>query len=185
MRYIRKFSKFNEAVGIEAKLSDDPTLKMSKDKLNSLTNQIRDYKAKKIFIDKAYLTSASDADLKIALEKIVGKTEVGPKEDRNPFLVEYLAIANFKRKIDKLQKEINDDKIKKDDFVQQTKQGAGSTEMTKKINEITQRTGTNVATIASLKKDIDTYQKKLDDKMNKIQKEMKDYVTKLSIETEK
>lgn len=183
MKKLKSYILFREASEVEARLTDDPALKMAKDKLNTLTKQIAEYKQKKIAIDKAYLMSQTDADLKIAIENIVGEKEIGPQADRNPFLVEYLTIASFKRQIDKLQKGIAEDKIKKDDFSQEMKQPGASQDINKKVDEITKRMSTNSSTIASIKKDIDSYQKKLDDKMIKLQKEMNDFVKKITTKT--
>jgi hypothetical protein len=116
MRYLKKFKLFNEEVDFDVNITDEPDLKMSKEKLATLKKNISDYKTKKPLLDKAYLTALTDIDLQTSVEGIVGKVDALPEKDRNPFLVEYLHVANLKRKVDKFQKDITKDKISKDDF---------------------------------------------------------------------
>ena len=188
MRKIKSYRLFKEEVDLSVKITDEPDMKMSKEKLNTIKKQIADYKAKKILLDKAYLTSSTDVDLQAKVEEIVGKTDALPKEDRNPFLVEYLNIANLKRKVDKLGDDITKDKIKKDDFTQELKYATESSTkemVNKKMTDINNRIGTNTSTIATLKKEIEDSQKKLDTKMTQIEKEMVDYVKKISSQSQK
>jgi hypothetical protein len=188
MRTIKSFSKFNEEVDLNVKITDEPDLKMSKEKLNTLKKQISEYKTKKILLDKAYLTSSTDADLQAKVGEIVGKTDALPKEDRNPFLVEYLNIANLKRKVEKLGDDITKDKVKKDDFSQElryAKEASTKEMVNKKLTDLNNRIGTNTTTIATLKKEIDDSQKKLDIKMVQIEKEMTEYIKKISSQSQK
>lgn len=188
MKRIKSFQKFYEEVDLAVKITDDPDLKMTKEKLNTIKKQIAEYKAKKILIDKAYLMISTDADLKIKVEEIVGKTDALPKEDRNPFLVEYLSVANLKRKVDKLQNEITKDKVKKDDFSQELRYATEpSTKdmVNKKLTDVNNRIGTNTSTIALLKKEIEDSQKKLDLKMIEVEKELTGNIKKISSQSQK
>ncbi len=188
MRKIKSYQLFKEEVDLSVNITDEPDLKMSKEKLNTIKKHITDYKTKKPLLDKAYLMSSTDADLQSKVESIVGKTDALPKEDRNPFLVEYLNIANLKRKVDKLGDDITKDKLKKDDFSQELKYAteASTKEMVnKKLTDINNRIGTNTSTVASLKKEIEDSQKKLDVKMTQIEKEMIEYVKKISSQSQK
>lgn len=188
MQYLISFSRFNEEVDLQPKITDEPNIKMSKENLAKYQKYMTDYKQKKPLIDKAYLTASTEADLKIKVEQIVGKTESLPKEDRNPFLVEYLTIANMKRKIDQLQKSVTNDKLKKDDFSQEMGviTDAGQKQnVQEKIDDISTRMSTNIADIASLKKEIETYQKKLDDKITKMRKELTDFIKKITTQSTK
>lgn len=191
MKYIKKYKLFLEEAEFDVNLNDEPDVKMSKEKLSSLKKQIADFKTKKPLLDKLFLTVKTDADLTKGVENIVGKTDILPKEDRNPFIVEYLHIANLRRKIDNLQKTIANDKVKKDDFLQQAnnikdlKDDVTKQNVSNKITDITNRISTNSATIASLVTEINDYQTKLYKKMSEIEKELKSNIKKISSESEK
>lgn len=188
MKHIKRYKLFIEEAEFDVNIGDEPDVKMSKEKLSSLKKQIADFKIKKPLLDKVFLTAATDADLTKGVENIVGKTDILPKEDRNPFIVEYLHIANLKRKIDNLQKDNVQNKIKKDDFSEELKLAKDETSkqnITAKINDITNRTGTNAANIASINKEVNDYQTKLYKKMADIEKDLTNNIKKISSESEK
>lgn len=188
MRYLKKFKLFNEEVDFDVNITDEPDLKMSKEKLATLKKNISDYKTKKPLLDKAYLTTLTDVDLQTAVEGIVGKVDALPEKDRNPFLVEYLHVANLKRKVDKFQKDITKDKISKDDFQEELSLATETSTkdaVNKKLTDINTRISTKTTTISSLIKDISDAQKALDTKMSNVEKEMLDYIKNISSETQK
>ena len=43
MKYLKKFKLFNEEVDFEAKITDEPDLKMSKEKLSTLKKNLEAY----------------------------------------------------------------------------------------------------------------------------------------------
>jgi hypothetical protein len=185
MRKLKSYKIFLEESEFDVNITDEPDIKMAKEKLTTLKTQLADYKSKKPLIDNAYLTIKIDADLQKKLEEIVGKTDSLPGKDRNPFLVEYLHVANLKRKVDKSQKDIATDKVKKDDFTQELKLAADETTkqtVGAKITDITNRISTNTASIASLTKEINDAQKSLDKKMSDVEKNMMDSIKKISTE---
>ena len=83
MKYLKKYKLFTEEVDFETNITDEPDLKMSKEKLETLKKNLTDYKTKKPLLDKAYLTALTDIDLKSAVDGIVGKTDALPEKDRN------------------------------------------------------------------------------------------------------
>jgi hypothetical protein len=156
---------------------------MSKEKLSFIKKQISDFKSKKATIDNIFLTVENDNDLKSKIEEIAGKDE-----GKNPFIVEYTHIAKLKRKIDKLQKDNANNKIKKDDFSEELKlarDDISKENITSKINDITNRISTNYSTISSLNKEIEEYQSKLNKKMSDIEKDLLDNIKKISTQSEK
>lgn len=188
MKYLKKYRLFIEETEFDVNITDDPDLKMSKEKLETLKKNLTDYKTKKPLIDKAYLTASTDIDLKSSIEGIVGKADALPEKDRNPFLVEYLHVANLKRKIDKFQKDITKDKLSKDDFQEELNlatEASTKDAVNKKLTDINTRISTKTTTISSLVKDISDAQKALDTKMSNVEKEMMDYIKKISSETQK
>jgi len=187
MKNLKTYKLFLESE-FDVNITDEPDIKMAKEKLVTLKNNLADYKAKKPLIDAAYLKAQTDADLQKALEPIVGKTDALPATDRNPFLVEYLHVASLKRKIDKTQKDITNDKLKKDDFSEELKLSTDSSTkqaVSSKISDITNRIATNTASIASLTKEISDAQASLNKKMLDVEKNMMDNIKKISSESSK
>jgi hypothetical protein len=188
MKHLKRYKLFTEEADFDVNITDEPDLKMAKEKLATLNKNITDYKTKKSLLDKAYLTTSTNTDLQSAIEGIVGKTDALPEKDRNPFLVEYLHVANLKRKVDKFQKDITKDKISKDDFQEElslAKESSTKDAVNKKLTDINTRISTKTTTIASLVKDISDAQTALDTKMSNVEKEMQDYIKKISTETKK
>ncbi len=188
MKRLKTYKLFLEEAEFDVNINDEPDIKMAKEKLTTLQKQLKEYKEKKVQIDNAYLKIENDADLNLKIESIVGKMDTLPEADRNPFLVEYLHIANLKRKIDKLQKGITQDKLKKDDFTQElalAKDDSTKKTVSFKISDIANRISTNSATIAQLTKDINNYQTILDKKLSDIEKNMKDNIKNISKESTK
>jgi len=186
MKNLKTYKLFIEEVDFDVNLTDEPDIKMEKDELAVTQKQLSEYKSKKTLIDNIYLKIKSDADLQVKVQEIVGKAD--QKTPKNPFLVEYLHVANLKRRVDKLQKDISNDKVKKDDFSEELKLSTDDTtkqSVSTKITDITNRISTNTANIASLVKDIADAQKSLDDKMKSIEKNMMDNIKKLSDQTSK
>jgi hypothetical protein len=186
MRTLKTYKLFTEEAEFDVKVTDEPDIKMEKDELSITQKQLSEYKSKKTLIDNVYLKIKSDADLQTKIEEIVGKAD--QKTPKNPFLVEYLHVANLKRKVDKLQNDITNDKLKKDDFSEELKLSTDDTtkkSVSAKMTDITNRISTNTSDIASLVKEIAEAQKSLDDKMKSIEKNMMDNIKKLSDQTSK
>jgi hypothetical protein len=187
MKNLKTYKLFLESE-FDVNITDEPDIKMAKEKLDTIKKQLSDYKAKKPLIDSAYLKSQTDVDLQKALEPIVGKTDALPAADRNPFLVEYLHVASLKRKIDKTQKDITNDKLKKDDFSEELKFSTDATTksaISGKITDITSRISTKTASIASLTKEISDAETSLNKKMLDVEKNMMDNIKKISSESSK
>jgi hypothetical protein len=186
MKNLKTYKLFVEESEFDLNVTDEPDIKMAKDELSVTKKQLSDYKAKKNLIDTAFLKIKVDADLQKKVDEIVGKADL--KTPKNPFLVGYLHVANLKRRLDKLQTGIANDKIKKDDFSEELKLSTddiSKSSVTTKITDITNRISTNTANITSLVKDIADAQKSLDDKMKSIEKNMMDNIKKLSDQTSK
>jgi hypothetical protein len=185
MRHLKPYRIFLEEAEFDVNITDEPDIKMAKEKLTTLKNHLNEYKTKKSLIDSAYLTIKIDADLQKKIESIVGKVDALPGQDRNPFLVEYLHIASLTRKVDKLQKDIANVKVKKDDFSEElklSKDDSTKQVVSSKITDITNRISTNAASIASLTKEISDAQTTLNKKMIDTEKNMMDNIKKISKE---
>ena len=185
MRHLKPYRIFLEEAEFDVNITDEPDIKMAKEKLTTLKNHLAEYKVKKPLIDSAYLTIKIDADLQKKIEEIVGKVDGLPGQDRNPFLVEYLHIASLTRKVDKLQKDIANDKVKKDDFSEElklSKDDSTKQAVSGKITDITNRISTNTASITPLTKEISNSQSILNKKMLDVEKNMMDNIKKISKE---
>ena len=192
MKHLKKYKLFTEEADFDVNITDEPDLKMAKEKLATLKTNLSDYKTKKPIIDTAYLTikiseprnvEAEDADLQKKTEEIMGKTDIQSGKDRNPFLVEYLHVSNLKRKINNLQNELVKDKLSKDDFTEElglSTESSVKASVTSKISDITNRISTKTISIASLSKEVTDAEKELQTKMFNVEKEMQDYIKKIS-----
>jgi hypothetical protein len=188
MRKIKSFQLFTEEVDFSPKVTDEPDIKMAKEKLATLNKQISEFNTLKPKIDYFYLNSATDADIEVKIKQLIGETDAKAGQDRNPFLVEYLHVANLKRKIDKNQKDITQDKLKKDDFSQELKfatEASTKEAVNAKLKEIDSRMSTKISDIATLNQQIAESEKKLKEKMTSIQKEMMDNIKKISSQSQK
>ena len=192
MKHLKKYKLFTEEADFDVNITDEPDLKMAKEKLATLKTNLSDYKTKKPIIDTAYLTikiseprnvEAEDADLQKKTEEIMGKTDIQSGKDRNPFLVEYLHVSNLKRKINNLQNELVKDKLSKDDFTEElglSTESSVKASVNSKISDITNRISTKTVSIASLSKEVTDAEKELQTKMFNVEKEMQDYIKKIS-----
>jgi len=184
MRYLKKYLLFKEEAEFDPQVTDAPDLRMSKEKLNTLMKQISEFKEKKPLLDQAYLKIEDDKALDNKVKEILGP-EVSSREDRNPFLVEYLNVTDLKRRLDKVQKDNANDKLKLDDFNNELKSATDSKQkasISQKLDEINKRMGLTNSTISKLKSDIINAEKVLKDKMTKQEKDMKDYIKKMKLQ---
>lgn len=189
MKYLKRYKIFLEADEFEVNDTDSPDLKMAKEKMNTMKEQMNDYTTKKNLIDKIYSDiDVSDADIEKELQKLLGDTDVQDEEDRNPFLVEYSHLKKLERDINKLSDDNANDKIKVDDL-QQTLSITEGEETKKsvefKISDIKNRMSHRSAEISKIQKDLLTKEKEHNDRMSKMDAEMKEYIEKISTPEQK
>jgi hypothetical protein len=185
MKHLKKYKLFLEESEFDVDSNDSIDIKMSKEKLETLKKELTEYKTKKSLIDNAYQTIKIDSDLQKKIEEILGKADAGPGKDRNPFLVEYLHVANLTRKVNKAQEDIANDKIKLDDFNEELKlsdNDSSKKNISSKITDIKNRISTNTTSISSLTKEISDAKTSLDKKMSETEKNMMDNIKKISID---
>lgn len=183
MKYLKKYNSFNEENEFDIKVTDAPDLQMSKEKLDTLMNQIKTFKEKKLTIDQTYLKTTDDIQLKRKINELLGP-EISGKEDRNPFMVEYLSVSDLKRRVEKIKKDNVDDKLKLDDFNQDLKSAIDATQKSaiqQKISDVNKRVGLANTTITKIMNDINAAEKSLNTKMAKQEKDIKDYIKNINI----
>lgn len=181
MRYLKRYALFTEDV-FAIKATDQPNVSMSKEQLNSLVKYLKDFKAKKPLIDKIYLDSKDDNELKTKIEKLLGP-QVSNKLDRNPFMTEYLTVSDMKRRLDRTRKDIVDDKLKLDDFGEELKNSTDSDQKASvniKISDISKRMGLANTSISKLSSDINKAENSLKVKMTKMETDMKKRINNIS-----
>jgi len=186
MKYLKKYKLFLEADEFEIGDTDTPDVVMSKEKMNTIMSNMKDYKTKKSQIDALY--SKEDGDIKPELENILGKTDVQSGKDRNPFLVEYAHLAKLEKDINKSQDGNSNDKIKLDDLQQSL--GLSEDSETKKavefkISDIKNRMSERSSKISEIQQDLVEKEKDHKEKMVKMEKDMRDHVKNLSSQEQK
>lgn len=182
MNYLKSYKLYLEESEFDVQSTDKPDVKTAKEELSKLKKQLADFKSKKTLIDNVYLKASTDADIQSKVDAIIGQV------DRNQFLVDYLHICSLKRKVDKSQKEITTDKLKKDDFNQELKLSSESSvkqAVSAKITDIANRISTKTSEIASVMKEISDAEQLLKKKMSDIEKNMMDNIKKISSKQEK
>lgn len=113
MRHILKWQLFlNEKLQVSA--NDKPDVKLSKEKLNSLEEQIIDFGKKKSDVEQIYKDFKDDKEIKKELESLLGP-ETGGEKSRNIFLVKWAEVQALKKSIEDLVDKNSLDKVTLDD----------------------------------------------------------------------
>jgi len=177
MKYLKKFEAF------DVLNTDTPDVKMAKEKMETLTKQLAEYKTKKPLIDTVYKNVKDPSLIESELTKILGSTDVQNGPDRNPFLVDYTYLARLNRDMDKMREDNVNDKVKLDDFqveLRLTTDPNTKQILSTKIAEITKRMLDKVTNINKTQNDFNIKDKEHKDKMLKLENDMKEYITKIS-----
>ena len=186
MKYLKKYVIFLEEDEFEVKDTDQADVKMAKEKMNTIQNQISEYNQKKPLIDQVYVKTdkkKTKEEIESGLKQILGETDIQSEEDRNPFLVEYSTIARLKKDVDDLQTGKAEDKVRLDDFQQELNLSTeASTKLlvNSKIQDIKNRLGEKSAKITQIMNDINIKQKEHVAKMEKIKVDITEYIKKIS-----
>lgn len=188
MKRLQNYKTFLEnitPVDPELKINDTdaPDVKMDKEKLATLKEQLLEYKNKKPLIDNLFLKQTDPAVIESELTKILGKEAMKKGTSsgfdieihRNAFLIDYTHVVKVKYDIDKLQKENVTDKISRDDFQQEligVQDATTKASVTKKISDIDTRMADRLKKIQQSEVDFAESTKEHNDRM----KEIKDYL---------
>lgn len=179
MKKLKTYKIFLEDSTFDVNATDNQEIEIAKEHLKTTQEQIAEFKAKKSTIDTLYTKPMMDTELSKAIENIIGTDD----KNRNPFLVEYLHIANLNRKLEKAQKDITSDKIQKDGFIEEmrlTDDQPTKQSISTKITDISTRISTNIALIPTINKEIGDAKNALDKKMSDIEEEINNNITKIT-----
>src|SRR5574344_882732 len=180
LKYLKKYDAFFEDDNTSSQIDNTavnndstPANKQVDDEsAKSLEDNIAEYKSKKTLIDTAYTTITDNNDLTTKVENILGKDV----KSRNPFLGEYIKIAEFKRKITKATEKLTTDKEKINDFTEQKNMMGGEeskasidTEIAKMKDDM----NTTNTLIVSLNSDLTKAQADFDKRMKDMEDNIK------------
>ena len=170
MKYLKKYKLFLEDFEIED--SDESDVKMSKNRLNDIKKQISHFKSNKSKVDKLF----KDDNVTDEIDKVITLDD-----KKNPFLISYASVARMNKKIEDLKNketkksiEINELKDRlsdaSDDVIEDIKG---------RINDVNKQ-------ISDIKKDIQETSRKIpelekehQEKINKTEKDIKDWISKI------
>jgi hypothetical protein len=187
MKYVFNYQKFIEK--LEIKDTDEPDVKMSKEKMNALEDQFTEFNQKKAQIDAVYQDDKlTDKDIEVKLKSIIGEIEAGPEQDRNPFLIEYSTLKKLEREVSHLQDERTKDKLKIQEF--QEELSLLDKEETKlltksNINDLNTKLAQKSAKILEIGKSIESKKKEMEQKMTDVKKEIDEFNRKMKDEEQK
>lgn len=167
MRYLSKYLKFFEADEISDDIlpaSPDDDLSASNQKvkdeaIDKVSFNIKEYKQKKSIIDSIFSEKdTDDAKINLNLQNKVYSNQKDLKK-RNIYLTNYESIKRLERSIDKINKAIDDDMIKKSDT------NKTISDFRSRLSDITDQSERDK--IISQIKDNELYIKKIDDNIDR------------------
>ena len=179
MKYLKKYQLFLEEDEFEVKDTDKEDVKMSKQKLNQLKTDLKEYPAKKTQIDTLYKNAKKLSDIGNKIEDIIGDEA----ELRNPFLVDYNNIARMSKEVDLTHQEIAQDKIRADDFRQEAnlvKDSTTKAALNAKASEVNNRISTNNKKIVDKQKEIQELKLDIDTEKLGMLADIQDNIKKIS-----
>jgi gas vesicle protein len=169
MNYLKKYISFLE--DFDVREDDKEDVKISKEGLKELQEQISEFNSKKASIDNIY--KSKDKDIGNELEKILGK------ENRNPFLVSYSNIARIKKELEDLQKKGDDKAIELSNFKDRlsiAEDAESKLALSDKIKEIEQQISDIKSKLQEKSDDIPTLEKELEDNLSKKEDDVKKWI---------
>ena len=176
MKHIRLFEDFvvND--------TDQPDIKMSKERLNTIEKQIKEYQQKKSAIDTLYKSTRDVKIIEDGLKRLLGDSDIKNGMDRNPFLVEYVQVTKLKNDIENLSNDNITDKVKLDDFkrdVNSTTDVNLKKSLNDKIIEIDKRMKERVSKISQISIELEKSEKLHKDRIIKVDKDIKEFTKKV------
>jgi len=103
---------FNEESEFDIAPSDTTNVKKSKENLTKVKTDVDNYNKQKAKIDLIYKNAKDDSEIEAKVNDLLGKD----KEKRNPYLINYLTVADGERKLKKLVGDKINNKLKADEY---------------------------------------------------------------------
>ncbi len=181
MKHIKKYNLFLE--DFEVNNTDAPDIKMSKDRMNTIMKQVKEYQQKKSIVDQLYVSTKDNIVIEEGLVKLLGSSDIKQGVDRNPFLVDYVNVVKLKTDIDNMLIDNTQDKIKVDDFqrdVNLTTDPQMRQSLAAKIAEINKRMQDRTRKISDVKTELAKSEKTHKDRMILIDKDIKEFNKKIT-----
>lgn len=194
MKYLKNFKHFES---IEAEITDEPDVKLAKEKTNNLEKALKEFPALKAEIDKAFMEndkgkknegedeSSDNEMLNKKIEEIKKNYATkNPNFPNNPFLEEYTRMMNLQLRIKHVEQELmgyNDQLYQNGEDLKQLASSKGDiSTKTKTINDIKSKQKIKIQEITDLKKDLIAATIDQKKKMEQIKKEMQDSSKKIT-----
>lgn len=175
MKFIKNYLKFNEEVDFDIKETDAVDLKASKETLQTVDKNLKEFKSKKSTIDSLFKNTKDEKVLQTEVNKLIGQD----KEKRNPFIVNYLQVAQDQKRLDNLVTDISDKKINIEQFktlINSSSDSAQKVKLQQSIDDINKKILDSNLSISILKKDIDSNNKRIRDEMSKVESDIKNKI---------
>lgn len=173
MKYLKKYHLFKENDNFEISDTDEPDIKLSKEKLSDLKKKLSEYNSKKSAIDNLYKSDKVDDS---ELEKIVGKDD-----EKNTFLVSYSNISSMNKKLNNLKEKENKKAVELSNFKDRLTDASDNSKpiISAKISEIESQISKLRQDIVEISKKIPELEKEHKEKMAKIEDDMKSWIEKI------
>jgi hypothetical protein len=179
MKYLKKYNIFLEDNEFDVKDSDAEDVKMSKEKLNDLKDQISNYNQNKSKVIDLYKKASTIEEANELLKSVIGDDS----KERNTFLVQLSNIERMSKEIDLMQDTTANDKVRMDDLKQElslTKDDNTKKALSTKLNDINNRIAERNKSISEKQKELIESDKTHKEKMIKVDSDMKEWITKIS-----
>lgn len=177
---IKKYWMFLE--DFEMSANDTPATRMSKQAVDSDSDYLNDYKAKKDLLTKLFTEvdvkgefKTDDVRLKEEIEKILGKEEQKDGPDRNPLLQELTIVLDLQRQLTKVQKTTNEEKSKMEATSDEATQEEGprKDELNKRVADLNTKIKDGVSQMTDLSRRAEEAKTNFDKKMADFEKNLK------------
>jgi hypothetical protein len=170
MKYLKKYKIFLEA-DIQVNDSDEPGVKVAKEEMNDVQQQMSEFTQKKSQIDQLYSTIKDKAQLEEKIKSLLGDEE----SERNPFLVNYLGVSKLKKEIEDIQDKNVKDKMSLDDFSEEmnlSKDADTKKMVSFKVSDIKNRISKNSVELLKKIQEVQEKEAKMKEEMEKIKKDI-------------
>jgi hypothetical protein len=170
MKYLKKYSVFNEDQ-FDVDPNDPVNVKKSKENLDSVDGNIKEYNKLKPNIDSIYKTAKTDDEINKKIDDLLGKDKV------NPYITNYLTVANDERKFKTMLDDMAANKLKIDEYKDLISQSDNEDQkklMTSTITNLNSKILNTSSSISKLKIDVEKRKKDISNSTSNNLKEIED-----------